>query len=132
MEMPLAEIVDRYTILKLKIERIDGLTPEQKIQEQPFLQKEFEIYGKEIENFRKKGVEVKEEWIKGLYEINAKSWDMESDIRHGREGLLGLEEVGRRAIKLREFNKERITLKNKIAEESKSGFREVKILNKTI
>lgn len=130
MEMPLADIIDRYTILKLKVERIGGLTPDQIINEKPFLEKEFNLYKQAIDEFRQKGINIREDLIKELYDINAKSWDMESDIRHGKEGLLGLEEVGRRAIMLRDFNKERIAVKNKIVEETGVGFREVKILNK--
>ena len=51
-----------------------------------------------------------------LQEINGRIWDLESDIRKGKEGELGLEEVGRRAIAIRNINGERIALKQKIAE----------------
>ena len=40
---------------------------------------------------------------------------MESDIRKGKEGELGLEEVGRRAIAIRDINGLRIMIKNEIA-----------------
>ena len=46
----------------------------------------------------------------GLLEINNKIWGLESDIRQGKE--LGLEEVGRRAIAIRDLNKQRVRLKN--------------------
>ena len=62
---------------------------------------------------------------KPLYDINGQIWDLEADIRNGKEGLLGLEEVGRRALKIRDLNAERIRLKNEIAKEH-GGFVEYK------
>ena len=123
MEMPLAEVIDRYTIVRLKKER---LTPEQRIAE-PFLEKEFAAYGAAIEEFRGRGVNVKQEWLDKLYEINKKCWDMEAAIRQGKEGILGLEEVGRRTLILRDFNKERNAVKNQITMETGLGFPEIKI-----
>lgn len=121
--MPLAEVLDRYTIVRLKKER---LTPEQMVAE-PFLEKEFTAYGKAIDEFRLRGVNVKQEWLDTLYEINKKCWDMEAAIRQGKEGELGLEEVGRRTLILRDFNKERNALKNQITKETGLGFPEIKI-----
>jgi hypothetical protein len=61
-----------------------------------------------------------------LLEINGKIWDLESDIRKGKEGELGLEEVGRRAIAIRDYNAERIRIKNEIQERFGEGFTEFK------
>lgn len=128
IEVPLAEIADRYSILRLKTERIDRLTPDQIMNEKPSLEREFALYGQAIEEFRQKGVDVSDE-VQELYEINARTWDMESDIRQGKEDILGLAEVGRRYIFLRKFNsKERTDVRNQIAEKSKTGFKEVKIV----
>lgn len=63
--------------------------------------------------------------IDALYTANGKIWDLESDIRKGKEGELGLEEVGRRALAIRELNAQRIAIKNKIAATCGS-FQEVK------
>jgi hypothetical protein len=52
---------------------------------------------------------------------------MESDIRKGLDDNLGLEEIGRRAIKIRETNKIRVSIKNEISRKTKSGFEDVKI-----
>lgn len=117
MEMPLSEILDRMSIVKLKIERIG----------EPHLKKEYEEYEKALDEFRKKGVKIDESWIKRLHELNGKIWDLESDIRKGKEGKLGLEEVGRRAIMIREINKQRISMKNEIVERTGIGFKDVKI-----
>jgi len=52
---------------------------------------------------------------------------LESEIRRGKEKELGLEEVGKRAIDIREFNKKRISIKNEIVGLTHSGFRDVKM-----
>jgi hypothetical protein len=54
--------------------------------------------------------------VEKLYSVNGRIWDLESDIRKGKEGELGLEEVGRRALLIRDWNHIRIGLKNIIAE----------------
>ena len=51
-----------------------------------------------------------------LLNTNNKMWDLESDIRQGKEKELGLEEVGRRALAIRNLNKQRIALKNSISQ----------------
>jgi len=117
MEMPLPEVLDRMSILKLKIERIG----------EPHLLKEKEEYEKAIAEFKEKGILIKEEWIDELYNFNGQIWDLESDIRKGKEGELGLEEVGRRAILIRGINNKRVAVKNKIVEESGHGFKDVKM-----
>jgi NDP-sugar pyrophosphorylase family protein len=117
MEMPLAEVIDRYTIAKLKSERIG----------EPHTFEEVKALQEAIKNYKDKGFEVKNEWLSELYRINGEGWDIESDIRQGKEDLLGLEEVGRRAIKMRENNKRRVTIKNQIADLTGSGFKDVKM-----
>lgn len=117
MEMPLPEILDRMSILKLKIERIG----------EPHLKKEMDAYEQALGEFEAKGVMIKEEWISELYKINSEIWDLEADIRKGKEGELGLEEVGRRAIMIRDKNKLRVGIKNKIVEETGIGFKDVKM-----
>ena len=117
MEMPLPEILDRMSILKLKIERIG----------EPHLRDEMEAYEEALEEFKLKGVDVDEKWISELYDINGKIWDLESDIRRRKEKELGLEEVGRRAITIRELNKKRVAVKNQVVGETGIGFRDVKM-----
>ena len=115
--MPLAEVIDRFVIVKLKKERIKT---EDKTDEH-------EHYKKVLEDYKNKGIDIKQEWIERLYDANGKIWDLESDLRKGKEGLLGLEEVGRRAIKIREINKIRISIKNEIVEATGSGFKDIKM-----
>lgn len=117
MERPLPEIIDRMSILKLKIERIGEL----------HLNHELKEYEKALFDFQRRGIRIDPSWSEELYEINGTIWDLESDIRRGKEKELGLEEVGRRAIAIRELNKKRVSVKNKIVEETGIGFKDVKM-----
>ena len=108
--MSLGEIADRYSIIKLKSERTDVDCKEE------FDTLKNELNGDEIYTY-----------VDQLYKVNGRIWDLESDIRKGKEGELGLEEVGRRAIMIRDFNKERINIKNTINTIYKTGFIEKKI-----
>lgn len=53
--------------------------------------------------------------IDKLYLVNSQIWDLEAAIRQGKEGELGLEEVGRRALQIRDLNGIRIIIKNEVA-----------------
>lgn len=111
MEMPIGDIIDRYSICKLKAERlsIDNKT-------------EMDCLWKEIEQHPDVF-----DYVEKLYEINGKIWDLESDIRQGNEDILGLEEVGKRAIKIRNFNGTRVQYKNEINSKLNQGFIEIKM-----
>ena len=110
MKMQIGEIADRYSILLLKLERTELDVSEEVEQYQAAL-KSYENIGS---------------WITKLYMINGRVWDLESDIRKGKEGELGLSEVGQRALKIRDINSERVACKNKITEFYSEGFIETK------
>jgi hypothetical protein len=116
MKMPIGEILDRYSIAVLKKERANA-------------DNDIELIDllKEIEDYRQKDSEFINHKINQLIEINGMIWDLESDIRKGREGELGLEEVGRRAIKIREFNKIRVGYKNDVVEVFGEGYKDIKM-----
>jgi uncharacterized protein YxjI len=116
MKMPISEILDRYSIAILKKERADA---ENSI--------EINDLKSEIDNYIKNHGEFINQKIKDLIEVNGNIWDLESDIRKGKEGDLGLEEVGRRAIKIREYNKIRITHKNNIVDYFGEGYKDIKM-----
>ncbi len=109
--MPIGDIADRYSICKLKNERLN-LSNETEISE----------LISEINNY-----DNIEPFIDRLYKINGNIWDLESDIRKKNEHILGLEEVGRRAIKIRELNNIRVEIKNEINSIYNEGFIEVKM-----
>lgn len=61
-----------------------------------------------------------------LQMANVDIWNLESEIRGGQEGKLGFEEVGRRSIKIREYNAKRISLINTISSVMGNDFKETK------
>lgn len=110
----LGDVMDKLTILTRKI----YFGEEEAVSEHRYLEKALEFYGidgKVVTNVIK------------LSQMNFEIWNLENEIRRGGEDKLGLEEVGRRAIKIRDLNRKRIEYKNKITEIMKAGFREVKI-----
>lgn len=109
--MSIGDIVDRYTICILKSERL-GLDNSKELDD---LQNEIKKY------------DDLDEYVNKLYNINGEIWDLESDIRRGNENILGLEEVGRRAIKIREKNNLRVNLKNELNSKFCEGYVEVKM-----
>jgi hypothetical protein len=116
MEYPISEILDRYSIALLKKERINA-------------ENEIELSDLHtvIESYKKINTEFVEDYIKKLIKINGEIWDLESDIRKGKEGEMGLEEVGRRAIKIRELNKIRVGYKNSVVEFFNQGYKDIKM-----
>ena len=109
MNMPLSEIIDRYTITLLKSQRTDEDVSE-----------ELNAYKKEIPNG--KSIDV---FIDRMYEINGKIWDTEGDIRRGVD--MPLEEVGRLALIVRDLNQIRNGIKGEIVDEFAEGFKEIKV-----
>ena len=119
MQMPLSEIADRYTILKLKKERSSSNTS-------AVIDGQFQIFANELqvsmEKLGKKSRDIIKNYITELYIINGEIWNLESDLRKGKEGELGLEEVGKRALLIRNLNQKRVEMKNMIAEEAVEGY----------
>lgn len=110
MKTSIGEVVDRYTICKLKRERL-GLDVSDEVGQ----------LLEEMNNY--KGLDT---YIDRLYKVNGDIWNLESDIRKGNEAILGLEEIGRRALKIRDFNNIRVGIKNEINSNFREGFVEFK------
>lgn len=68
--------------------------------------------------------------VRELYEdlkaIHRQIWALELELKSGQEQKLALEEIGRRAIAIRNLNNQRINLKNTIAEKLNDPVREIK------
>ena len=118
--MPLSEILDRYTITKLKSERTN---------EDVF--DELRTYKTEIDNpdYIERSSQIVS-FIDRLYGINGQLWDTEKDIRNGVD--MPLNEVGRLALKVRDLNCKRNEIKAEIVEAFAEGFKEIKINYKKI
>lgn len=111
MKISIGDIVDRYTICNLKKERLK-------------IDNTSEINALRIELSGYEGIDS---FIENLYEVNGKIWDLESDIRKGNEDILGLEEIGRRSLNIRDLNKIRVDYKNQLNSKFNEGFIEYKI-----
>lgn len=113
MKMPASEMADRLSIAILKNERTDH-----------DMTHEIETYWKYL---KARDYSQIEEFVEKLKEVNGRIWDLEADIRQGKEAELGLEEVGRRAIKIRGLNKIRVGYKNEMVDLYKEGFTDIKV-----
>ena len=120
MKMPLSEILDRYTITKLKSERTNEDVSE-----------ELKTYKAEIDNpnYAERSNQIVS-FIDRLYGINGQLWNTEKDIRNGVD--MPLEEVGRLALKVRDLNCKRNEIKGEIVDVFAEGFKEIKINYKKI
>lgn len=111
MKMPISEIADRLSIAMLKKARASADN-----------QVEIDTLMSEVNNYT-----GALEYVEKLLDINGKIWDLESDIRKGKEDELGLEEVGRRAIAIRGLNKIRVGYKNEMVLRYEEGFEDIKM-----
>jgi uncharacterized protein YxjI len=105
--MPIAELCDRLTIAQLKLERLsdDEINKSE-------LQKQIEYYESGVDTKNKVLVKL----VLDLHEINGEMWDAEYAIRKGLDEDLGLKEIGRRALKIRDLNRVRVKVKNEITD----------------
>lgn len=114
MKLSIGDIMDRWSIAYLKHQRAGQDTTEEI--------NEYINYtsGK----YSQKDVK---EYFNLLLKANGDIWTLESDIRKGKEGELGLEEVGRRALLIRDHNGIRVKLKNELNLKYNEGFQEIKV-----
>ena len=61
-----------------------------------------------------------------LKQIHMDIWELEAELKSGHEDQLPLEEIGRRAIAIRNKNNERIKIKNAIADRLGDSVKEIK------
>jgi hypothetical protein len=109
---PVIELVDRLAIAEVKFQRTMGANKE-----------ELEWYLDQSSHFNLAPVA-------GIYNdlvrIHNEIWELEGLLKTGQEQQLSLEEIGRRAIKIRDWNNKRIAIKNQIAEKLGCSVREIK------
>ena len=108
---PVIELVDRYCIADLKFNKKVSNNDELE-----FYQNQMKLYD----------TSLIEQELKDLYVIHETIWGLESDLKSGLEERLPLDEIGRRAIKIRDWNNRRIKLKNIMAEKLGCSVREIK------
>ena len=112
MIFPVIELVDRYAIAQLKFYKTNGANAEELgFYQQQLLTHDLESISQELN---------------ALYEVHANIWSLEAELKAGRESELSLEEIGRRAICIRDFNNKRIRLKNSMADKLGCSVKEIK------
>lgn len=111
MKFPIIELVDRLTIAEVKHEKTNSN------------QIELDWYREQFSQF---DLSIVMDDINELKLIHHQIWDLESDLKSFREHIHSLEEIGRRAIMIRDLNHNRIQIKNRIAEKLNCVVREIK------
>jgi hypothetical protein len=112
--MALGDVADRLTISRLKLQY--GLATEVEVQ----------AYADEVEEC---GVTKTVAGRLALAELecaNRAIWALEYAIKTGRDESLPLEEIGRRALEIRDWNRRRVAARNAINGLTGTGYQEVK------
>lgn len=111
-KFPVIELVDRYCIAKLKYNKLGN-----NIEELNFYTEQIKLLDINL---------IKDE-LNELYVVHERVWEVEDDFKKYRvESKYDLEEIGRRALYVRNIMEERYILKNKMAEKLGDPVREKK------
>ena len=108
---PIIELADRLAIVEVKFDRTGAN------------QEELDWYTKHFQEYESESVR---EQLNKLKEIHNEIWNLEWQLKSFKEKELPLEEIGRRAITIRDFNNQRIAIKNSLAEQLGCSVREIK------
>ena len=100
--LPVLELIDRLCIARVKHVRTKGAN-----------QIELDWYEQQYQMLPQ-STEL-DTAIQKMTDIHHAIWDLEWQLKSGVEQMLSLEEIGRRAIAIRDFNNRRITYKNSVA-----------------
>ena len=110
-QFPIIELFDRLAIAEIKWEKTHSN------------HEELDWY---LNQIRKDNIDAVRSQYQDLKAIHNTIWELESELKSGRERELSLEELGRRAILIRDWNNKRISIKNQIAEILNCPVREIK------
>jgi len=117
--LPQLELIDRLCIARVKYERINGVNQDE-------LDWYEERYSEMIQNLSPTQLSQLKSDIEEITRIHNGIWDLEWQLKSGVEHLLPMDEIGRRAIAIRDLNNQRITFKNSIAALFGLKLREIK------
>lgn len=112
MKFPVIEIVDRYAIAVVKHEKTQGDN-----------QQELDFYLEQINTI---GIDLFHPKLLELIEHHRYVWSLEDDFKKAKIDKLPLEEIGRRALYIRDIGYRRVDLKNDFAELLGDPVREIK------
>ena len=102
MRFPVIEIVDRYAIAVVKHEKTNGANRE-----------ELDFY---LEQMKSANINPLNAMVVELIEHHSYVWSLEDDFKKGRIDNLPMDEIGRRALHIRDIGYKRLELKNALAE----------------
>jgi hypothetical protein len=111
-QFPVIELVDRYTIARVKFRRLAGANAA-----------ELEFYQQQIQQLN---LQELDQDLQKLESVHEKIWDMEDDFKKCRLADVDLAEIGRRALAIRDLNNYRVDLKNSLAGRVNSQVTEIK------
>lgn len=111
-KFPVIELVDRYTIARVKHKKTDGDN-----------QAELDFYQHQIDQLDTTNIK---NWLVVLEELHALIWGLEDDFKKCRIDGTDLAEVGRRALEIRDHNNLRVRVKNHMAGLLNDPVREIK------
>ena len=117
--LPVLELIDRLCIARIKHERTSGTNQDE-------LDWYEERYQQLIQTLSADQRKTLDHNIAEITVIHNRIWDLEWQLKSGVEHLLPMDEIGRRAIAIRDWNNRRITYKNSIAELFGMKMREIK------
>ena len=112
MKFPVIEIVDRYAIAVVKHKKTSGAN-----------QEELDFYLKQM---RKVNINPQNNLVLDLIAHHEYVWNLEDDFKKCRVDNLPLEEIGRRALHIRDVGFKRVDLKNALAALAGDPVREIK------
>lgn len=117
--LPQLELIDRLCIARVKFERTGGGNQDE-------LDWYESHYQELIGDLSPDQLTQLQNDIAEITQIHNKIWDLEWQLKSGVEHLLELDEIGRRAIAIRDWNNKRIAYKNSIAALFGLKLREIK------
>ena len=112
MKFPVIEIVDRYTIAVVKHEKTNGAN-----------QEELDFYLKQMQEAKIDPLNSK---VLALIEHHDYVWSLEDDFKKAKIDALPLDQIGARALHIRDIGYKRVDLKNALAELVDDPVREIK------
>lgn len=111
VSFPVIELLDRLAIAEIKYEKTQSN------------QAELDYYKQQVNRLNFSAVQDEFQTLK---QIHRDIWNLEKELKSGHEDQLPLEEIGRRAIVIRNMNNRRINIKNQMAEILDCSVREIK------
>jgi hypothetical protein len=111
-QFPVIELVDRYTIARVKYEKTNGAN-----------QAELDFYQQQINQLDVNLIQVE---LTQLENIHRQIWAMEDDFKKRRIDGADLADIGQRALDIRDLNNYRVAYKNSIAGKLNNPVREIK------